>query len=66
MIEWAYELFEEICFEEAKLLLEADLPEAMDLDYIGEIQVSSKKITIRTRKNAYTTALKLEPIIFEY
>lgn len=46
------------------LLLEKDLPETLLLDYLGEIQVSTKRITIRPRKNAFTT--QITPLVFEY
>ena len=49
---------------EDKLLLEKDLPETIILDYLGDIQVSTKKVTIKPRKNAYTT--HNDPLIFEY
>lgn len=44
-------------------ILEADLPETIDLNYIGTIQLSAKKVTIKPRKNAYTKAL--EPLSFD-
>ena len=40
-----------------------DLPETIDLNMIGEIQLSAKKVTIKPRRNAFTT--DLEPISFE-
>ena len=40
-----------------------DLPETVDLNSIGEIQLSGKTVTIKPRKNAFTTDLK--PISFE-
>lgn len=43
----------------------ADLPETNDLIAIGEIQLSSKKITVKPRKNSYTKAKALEPVSFE-
>lgn len=46
------------------LLLERDLPETVMLDYLGEIQLSVKKVTIKPRKNAFTTNCK--PIVIEY
>ena len=49
---------------EGKLLLEKDLPESLLLDYLGEIQVSAKRVTIKPRKNAFTTGMT--PLIFEY
>lgn len=49
---------------EDHLLLEKDLPETLTLDYLGEIQVSSKRVTIKPRKNAYTT--QKSPLAFEY
>lgn len=44
-------------------LLRKDLPETIDLNIIGEIQLSSKKVTIKPRENVFTTDLK--PISFE-
>lgn len=46
------------------LLLEKDLPETLLLDYLGEIQVSTKRITIKPRKNAFTT--QKPPLVIEY
>lgn len=49
---------------EENLLFEKDLPEAVTLDYLGDIQVSAKRVTIKPRKNAY--AAKKVPLVFEY
>lgn len=49
---------------EDNLLLEKDLPEAVALDDLGDIQVSAKRVTIKPRKNAFT--MKNEPLVFEY
>lgn len=49
---------------EENLLFEKDLPETLTLDYLGEIQISAKKVTVKPRKNAFTA--QLEPLIFEY
>lgn len=46
------------------LLFEQDLPEVLTLDHLGEIQISTKKITIKPRKNAFTVGQ--EALIFEY
>ena len=46
------------------VLFEKDLPETVALDYLGEIQVSAKRVTIKPRKNAYTTQNK--PMVFDY
>ena len=46
------------------LLFETDLPQALTLDYLGDIQLSAKKVTIKPRKNAFTT--RMEPLVFEY
>ena len=43
----------------------ADLPETIDLNIIGEIQLSSKKVTVKPRKNSPAMAQGLEPISFE-
>ena len=44
------------------MILEKDLPETNSLDAYGEIQLSSKKITIKPRKNQY--ARNSDPITF--
>ena len=44
-------------------VLHKDLPETIDLGIIGDIQLSSKKVTVKPRKNAFTKELK--PISFE-
>lgn len=44
-------------------VLREDLPETSDLGSIGEIQLSSKKVTVKPRKNSYTK--NLEPVSFE-
>lgn len=49
---------------EENLLFEKGLPETLMLDYLGEIQISTKKVTIKPRKNAFTSGLK--PLVFEY
>ena len=49
---------------EEHLLFEKDLPEALTLDYIGDIQISTKKITIKPRKNVLNTEEKA--MVFEY
>ena len=49
---------------EDQMLFEKDLPETVTLDYLGEIQVSTKRVTIKPRKNAYTE--NRTPLIFEY
>lgn len=49
---------------EGNLLFEKDLPESMLLDYLGEIQVSAKRVTIKPRKNAFTT--QMPPLVFAY
>ena len=49
---------------EENLLFEKDLPEAVTLDYLGEIQLSAKRVTIKPRKNAFTT--QMSPLAFEY
>ena len=50
--------------ENDKLLYEKNLPEAMTLDYLGDIQISTKRVTIKPRKNAFTT--QYEPLVFEF
>ena len=49
---------------EDNLLFEKDLPEAVMLDYLGDIQVSPKRVTIKPRKNAFTA--QVAPLVFEY
>lgn len=49
---------------EENLLFEKDLPQTVALDYLGEIQVSANKVTIKPRKNAYT--VRNNPLVFEY
>ena len=49
---------------EDNLLFEKDLPEAVMLDYLGDIQVSARQVTIKPRKNVFTTQNK--PLVFEY
>ena len=49
---------------EENLLFEKDLPEAVILDYLGDIQVSPKRVTIKPRKNAFTA--QVAPLVFEY
>lgn len=44
-------------------ILSEDLPETIDLNGLGEIQLSGKKVTVKPRKNALASALK--PISFE-
>ena len=46
------------------LLLEADLPEAITLDYLGEIQLSANRVKIKPRKNAFSA--DMIPLMFEY
>lgn len=45
-----------------ELQLEADLPDMLTLDALGEIVLTTKRVTIRPRRNAYTEALN--PIAF--
>ena len=49
---------------EDNLLLEKDLPEAIMLDYLGDIQVGTKQVTIKPRKNAFTQ--QNTPLVFKY
>ena len=44
-------------------VLRRDLPEVFELGFLGEIQLNSKRITIKPRKNAFTK--DLTPITFE-
>lgn len=47
-----------------QILLEKDLPETLTLDYLGQIQVSTKRVAIKPRKNAFTT--HDTALVFEY
>ena len=49
---------------EDNLLFEKDLPETLTLDFIGDIQVNTKQVIIKPRKNAFTTQNK--PLVFDY
>ncbi|MBD5507266.1 MAG: hypothetical protein HDR05_04215 [Lachnospiraceae bacterium] len=49
---------------EDRILFETDLPEMHDLNCLGNIQVSSKKVTVKPRQNAYTKTT--QPFSFEY
>lgn len=49
---------------EDNLLLEKDLPKTLMLDYLGDIQISANRITIKPRKNAFTT--QKNALVFEY
>lgn len=49
---------------EDHLLFETDLPQTLTLDYLGEIQLSARKVTIKPRKNAFTS--QMDPLVFEY
>lgn len=46
------------------LLLEKDLPETVSLDYLGNIQVGSKRVTIKPRNNSFIA--QAAPLVFEY
>lgn len=49
---------------EGKELLREDLPETLELNAFGEILLSSKKVTIKPRKNFFTR--DMEPITFVF
>lgn len=49
---------------EDRILFETDLPETVDLNYLGNIQVSNKKVIVKPRKNVFTKTLY--PLSFEY
>ena len=49
---------------EDNLIMEKNLPETVMLDYIGDVQVSAKRVTVKPRKNTFTTNIK--PLVFEY
>ena len=49
---------------EDNLLFETDLPETAMLDYLGDIQINTKRVTVKPRKNAFTT--KYNPLVFQY
>ena len=46
------------------ILFETDMPKMEELIYLGDIQVSSKKVTVKPRKNSFTTSI--QPLSFEY
>lgn len=46
------------------LLFETDLPQSLTLDFLGEILLSARKVTIKPRKNAFTAGLT--PLVFKY
>ncbi len=50
--------------ERGMTLLEADLPETVDLFILGDIQVSKQKVTVKPKKNALT--VDMEPLYFEW
>ena len=47
-----------------ELLMEQDLPITNSFDDFGEIQLSTKKVTIKPRKNVIAKSLNLEPVSF--
>jgi hypothetical protein len=47
---------------EDNIILEKELPESQTLDPYGQISVSSRKVTIKPRKNSWADS---EPIVFE-
>ena len=49
---------------EENLLLKKDLPKTVMLDYLGDIQINTKRVTIKPRKNAF--AKEIAPLVFEY
>lgn len=49
--------------QDGHIILEKDLPQSLDLLQLGHIQLSSKKITIKTRTSSF--ARNLEPITYE-
>lgn len=49
---------------EDRLLFEHDLPQAVTLDHLGELQVRAKRVAVKPRKNAFTGGKK--PLVFEY
>lgn len=49
---------------EGNLLFEKDLPESVTLDHLGDIQVSTKRVMVKPRKNAINA--QTYPFVFEY
>lgn len=49
---------------QGSVLLEKDLPAMLTLDALGSLSLSSHKVTIRPRKNAFTA--HMPPIVVEY
>lgn len=50
-------------YDMENMLLEKDLPKTLTLDYLGDIQISTKCITIKPRKNSFSTNKKA--LVFE-
>lgn len=48
---------------DGKEIFKADLPETIDLNIIGELNLSSKNVTVKPRKNAFSK--HLQPISFD-
>lgn len=46
-------------------VLRENLPETSDLGNLGDIQLNSKNVTVKPRKNSYTEAKALKPFSFE-
>ncbi|MDE7295008.1 MAG: hypothetical protein K2N72_11340 [Oscillospiraceae bacterium] len=46
-------------------ILRQDMPMSHDLFMLGEIQLSSKKVTVKPRKNVFAQAQDLSPISFD-
>lgn len=54
----------QVCDTQGSVLLEKDLPAMLTLDALGSLSLSSHKVTIRPRKNAFTA--HMPPIVVEY
>ena len=54
----------QVCDAQGSVLLEKDLPAMPTLDALGSLSLSSHKVTIRPRKNAFTA--HMPPIVVEY
>lgn len=60
----SYAPLAEVIDQQGRSLLLVELPEAMDLLMLGEIQLSSKRLTIKPRKNSFTKGW--EPMSFPF
>lgn len=62
---WFFPLLQ-VYGSEGVLPFETDLPKTIDLMSLGEIQVSTKRVTVKPRQNSIAEYLGLKPISFHY